>query len=120
MPWLPNLHTAEQDVAFFRNRVLPNQTVEVAIRDDKIAGLIAYEKDWVNQLYLDPEHWRAGIGSALLQRALKGVQFRQLWVFEQNHAAQKFYTQHGFKVVERTDGSNNMEKCPDFRMEWRA
>jgi GNAT superfamily N-acetyltransferase len=120
MPWLPNMHTAEDDLNFFANKVFPTQALHVAIMDDTLAGFIAFENDWVNQLYLDQPFWRQSIGSELLGLALKDVPYRQLWVFEQNHAAQKFYTRHGFQVVERTDGSNNEEGCPDLRMEWRA
>jgi GNAT superfamily N-acetyltransferase len=120
MPWLPNLHSAAGDLKFFANRVIPNYTVEVAETDGKIAGFVSYADDWVEQLYIDPPYWRNGFGSDLLARALDGVTYRQLWVFEQNSAAQKFYARHGFEVVERTDGSNNEEKCPDLRMEWRA
>lgn len=119
MPWLPYLHSPEGDLKFFSNTILKKQTVKVAEVDGTIAGFIAYADDWVNQLYLDPPHWRKGIGSALLAHALEGVSFRQLWVFERNHAAQKFYARHGFIVVEQTDGSNNEENCPDLRMEWR-
>lgn len=120
MPWLPNLHSAASDLKFFATQVLPKNTVEVAERDGAIVGFVSYADDWVNQLYIDPPHWRKGIGSDLLARALEGASYRQLWVFEKNSAAQKFYARHGFEVVERTDGSNNEERCPDLRMEWRA
>jgi ribosomal protein S18 acetylase RimI-like enzyme len=42
----------------------------------------------------------------------------QLWVFETNVGAQRFYRRHGFVEVERTDGAGNEEKAPDIRMAW--
>lgn len=119
MPWLPNLHTAEEDLWFFSNKILPRNTVEVAVYSDTIMGFVAYADDWVNQLYVEPEHRRNMIGSILLSRTMRTTIYRQLWVFEQNSAAQNFYARHGFKVVEKTDGSHNEEGCPDLRMEWR-
>jgi GNAT superfamily N-acetyltransferase len=120
MPWLPNLHSHAEDIAFFSERVLPVLRVEVAERDGQIAGFIATHDDWIDQLYIHPRFWRQGLGRALLNRAMHRAQFRQLWVFKQNHAAQDFYARRGFVAVEHTDGSENAERCPDVRMEWRA
>ncbi len=44
-------------------------------------------------LYVDPEHWRAGVGTALLA-ACVGVD--ELWVLRDNARAQAFYARHGF------------------------
>ena len=120
MPWLPVLHTIEGDISFYSRRVLPELRVELAERDGQICGFSGVEDDWLSQLYIHPDHWRTGLGSALLQRAMEGAEFLQLWVFEQNLAAQAFYAHHGFAEAERTDGANNEEKCPDVRMTWSA
>ena len=120
MPWLPQLHTIADDMAFFTRRVLPNHTVLVHETDGQIDGFIGYSQDWIDHLYLAPKAWRSGIGSNLLARGLHDVSYRQLWVFKMNTRAQAFYIQHGFEPIEETDGSNNEEKCPDIRMEWHA
>ena len=118
MPWLPVLHTIEGDISFYSRRVLPELRVELAERDGQICGFSAVEDDWLSQLYIRPDHWRTGVGSALLQRAMERAEFLQLWVFARNLTAQAFYIHHGFAEAERTDGSNNEEKCPDIRMTW--
>lgn len=41
-----------------------------------------------------------------------------LWVFETNVDARRFYRDHGFVEVERTDGSANEERSPDVRYAW--
>jgi hypothetical protein len=41
-----------------------------------------------------------------------------LWTFQQNAAARRFYEGRGFKPVEMTDGSGNDERVPDVRYRW--
>ena len=43
---------------------------------------------------------------------------RQLWTFQSNHGARRFYERHGFVAVQHTDGDNE-EGAPDVRYEWR-
>jgi ribosomal protein S18 acetylase RimI-like enzyme len=43
----------------------------------------------------------------------------QLWVFQKNVGARRFYERHGFRLVELTDGAGNEENEPDARYEWR-
>ena len=55
----------------------------------------------VAAVYVEPEHWREGIGSALLVTALQEVAATgwddvTLWVFAENEAAMRFYRRFGF------------------------
>ena len=120
MPWLPVVHTAEEDLAFFRDVVLPDQNVFVADMSGYLAGFIAYQGDWLNHLYIHPDHARRGIGSDLLAKAQAGSPVLQLWTFQQNLNARAFYARHGFSEVELTDGASNEEKTPDVRMTWQT
>ena len=43
----------------------------------------------------------------------------QLWTFQQNDRARRFYEARGFEAVEFTDGSGNKERQPDVRYVWR-
>jgi len=45
--------------------------------------------------------------------------FLQLWVFQLNEGARRFYERHGFRLVKLTDGAGNMERTPDALYEWR-
>lgn len=119
MPWLPVVHTAEEDLVFFRDRVLPLETVYVAEIEAVIIGFVAFEKDWLNHLYIAPGAFRSGNGSHLLGKAKAGSDELQLWTFQGNTTARAFYAKHGFEDVEFTDGKNNEEQTPDVRMVWR-
>ncbi|MEM6411543.1 MAG: GNAT family N-acetyltransferase [Pseudomonadota bacterium] len=118
MPWLPVVHTPEEDLEFFRDNVLTNQTVYVARIADEVVGFIAYQSDWLNHLYVTPEHLRGGVGSKLLSMVQNDSACLQLWTFQENHGARAFYKKHGFEEVELTDGVSNEEKTPDVRMTW--
>lgn len=119
LTFLPNLHTHEEDIAFFSTQIIPHMQVTLVWDDARLLGFMAQDKDWVEQLYVAPDCLRAGIGSQLMARAKAQSDHLHLWCFEDNFRARAFYERHGFRVVERTDGSGNEEKCPDLRLEWR-
>jgi len=115
LPYLPKLHTAEEDLAFFRGHVFAECDVRVA---GAIDGFIAFRAGWVDHLYVRPECQRRGIGKALLAIALSDNASLRLWVFQRNTAAIVFYRACGFREIERTDGARNEEREPDILMEW--
>ena len=123
MPWLPELHTPDEDRRFIREVVLPEQEVWLAERDGVVAGFTALGTrdgvQFMQHLYVAPAHQRRGIGSELMARAKERLPagFR-LWVFQRNAGARDFYEQHGLRLVELTDGSGNEEKEPDALYEW--
>jgi putative acetyltransferase len=113
MPWLPDLHTPEEDRAFFRERVFAECDVWVAERDGELAGMCAFRPGWVDQLYVHPAHQRRGVGAALLAKAQAANAQLQLWTFQRNTSARQFYASHGFRMVKTTDGRDNEEREPD-------
>jgi len=58
--------------------------------------MMALEDEWVEQLYIDPEHQRRGHGARLLEVAQATRPALALWTFESNLGAQGFYEAHGF------------------------
>jgi putative acetyltransferase len=120
LPYLPELHSEEEDAHYFGQIVFSSMDVFVAlsVRGEKIVGFIAFTREWVNHLYLLPEAQRAGLGGRLLAIAKEGARSLDLWAFQRNQAAQSFYAKHGFKVVEKTDGSGNEEREPDVLLRW--
>jgi GNAT superfamily N-acetyltransferase len=117
----PAVHSDAEVRDWFASVVLPGREVWVAEKvDGGLAGLLVLEDDWVDQLYLAPECTGRGLGSQLLGRA-KSLRPNglQLWTFQSNTGAQRFYERHGFVAVERTDGGGNEERSPDIRYEWR-
>jgi len=112
------VHSPDEDLVFFQDDVLPNQTVLIADFSNKVAGFVAYSADWLNHLYVAPEYWRSGVGSQLLSEVKAASVCLQLWTFQDNTRARAFYARHGFEEVEFTDGLLNEERTPDVRLVW--
>jgi ribosomal protein S18 acetylase RimI-like enzyme len=118
MAYLPRLHTGDEDRAHFAGVVTAGATT-VALRDGRVVAFVALHEAWVEHLYVDPAHSRAGIGSTLLRHAQAArPDGLELWVFQRNAAAIAFYERHGFRIAELTDGAGNEEREPDARMVW--
>jgi GNAT superfamily N-acetyltransferase len=91
----------------------------VADQDGTVVGFAGVNGDVLTHLYVDPTAQNRGLGTALLERAKQLRPGRlELWVFQKNDGARRFYERHGFRLVELTDGGSNMEKEPDARYEW--
>lgn len=61
---------------------------------------------------------RRGVGSSLLQVAQDSFERLQLWTFQRNVRARRFYEARGFALVRETDGSRSEEKEPDALYLW--
>ena len=122
LPFLPSLHTPEEDLEFFSNVVFPKNYLFVAIACDtkRICGFIAFSNDFVDHLYVHPESQGLGLESRLLNVAKKQSVSLKLWTFQKNLMARKFYSEQGFIQIEETDGTGNEEKEPDVLLEWRS
>ena len=82
-------------------------------------ALLLLEPGWIDQLYVRPDVLGQGIGSGLVTKAKELMpEGLQLWTFQSNVRAHKFYERHGFIAVETTDGSGNEEQAPDVRYVW--
>jgi GNAT superfamily N-acetyltransferase len=117
-PMPAGLHSAAEIHDFLAGR-LGSDEVWVAEVDGVVAAYARFTRTWLDDLYVHPDHQRAGLGSALLDlvTSLRPDGFG-LWVFESNGPARGFYAKHGLVETERTDGSANEERQPDIRMEW--
>lgn len=119
MPWLVGLHTPEEDRWFYRERVLPTCRVWGSFDDNLLGGIIAFRDGWIEQLYVLPAAQGRGIGTELLDVAKEACERLELWTFQRNGRARRFYEARGFALVEKTDGARNEEKEPDARYLWR-
>lgn len=120
MAYLPALHTPEEDLAYFCAQ-LRERECQVAVQDDNAVGFAIFGDGWLHHLYVDPAWQSRGIGTALLSAAKSRSEIGlQLWAFQANTGARRFYERHAFVVVEETDGSGNEERVPDVRYRWDA
>ena len=118
LPYLPQLHTPEEDLEYLKEKVLREDQIVIADESGKIIGFCAFKQGWLDHLYILPEYQGKGIGKSLLDKAKNASSQLQLWVFQKNTDAIKFYEKNGFTLAETTDGSTNEEKEPDARYVW--
>jgi GNAT superfamily N-acetyltransferase len=100
------------------SRTRDDEPVIVAEVEGRVAGFAVYgacrdapdDGGELHALNVHPAHWRAGVGSALLNATHEGLirlQFTRaiLWVIPGNTRARRFYESHGWidDKIERTD-----------------
>lgn len=120
MPYLPpQRRTLEQVTTWARDVVIADCLVWVACYAREPAAYAALDGDYLEHLYVHPDHLRHGLGGQLLT-VVKQNNPTHLWlhVFQQNLVAIEFYAAHGFALVGSTDGRGNMECLPDHTLEW--
>ena len=118
LPSLAGLHTPEEDQWFFRERVFETCEVWGAFDGAAMRGIIAFREGWIDQLYVLPTAQRRGVGKDLLQVAQNAFDRLQLWTFQRNAPARRFYEARGFALMQQTDGARNEEKEPDALYLW--
>jgi GNAT superfamily N-acetyltransferase len=119
LPTVRLVHTDDEVRAWIAREVVGQLETWVADAGGEIAGFMALHDDWIEQLYLRPD-WRGrGLGQRFValakERSPDGL---QLWCFQVNAPARRFYERNGFVPAELTDGARNAEHEPDIRFEW--
>ena len=103
---------------YFAHVVIPERETWVVDLDGEVVALLALEDGWVDHLYVHPDHVGHGLGSELLELAKRrrpdGL---DLWTFQSNAGARRFYERHGFTAEATTDGDNE-EGDPDVHYRW--
>ena len=119
LTFLPVLHTVQEDRWFIENVILKECEVIVAEGDGGIVSFLARNGEEIRLLYSHPGFIGSGAGSLLLDAVKKsGVAALELWCFQANQRARRFYEDRGFRAVRFTDGRDNEEKVPDVRYRW--
>jgi GNAT superfamily N-acetyltransferase len=114
----PSVHPHDDVLVHFTTVVVPQRDTWVAVVDDQVVGFVALAPGWIDHLYVEPILTGQGIGSDLLQHAkLEQPGGLDLWAFQSNTGARRFYERHGFVAVAFTDGDNE-EGAPDVRYHW--
>lgn len=113
-------HSFANHVEFLTKSLINDNSIFLAVDDtDQVAGFIATDGEFVNQLYIHPDYQRQGIGSRLLALAKDRSSGKlSLYTFEINPGAQRFYEKHGFRIIGR--GSDNEEQLPDILYRWTS
>jgi GNAT superfamily N-acetyltransferase len=114
------VHPRESVLPFVEDVLLAEFEVWVAEHDGRLVGFLAVvAPDVLGHLYIRTEHTGHGLGTRMLEVAKdRFPEGLQLWAFQSNTGALRFYERHGFVQVEHTEGDNE-EGAPDVRMVWR-
>jgi putative acetyltransferase len=118
LPYLPELHTPQEDLAFFTDHVFPRSTILLAEAAGELIGFSVTTPNWLDHLYVCPAWHGRGVGRALLAAAKTQQPELNLWTFQKNSQARLFYETQGFALIALTDGSSNEEKEPDAHYRW--
>ena len=119
IPSIPEpVHSDEEVRAWVSDVLLPDGGTWVVEDESGVIGMMSVREGWIDQLYVDPAHFGCGAGTRLLAQAQelypRGL---DLWTFQSNVRARRFYEAHGFRPVEETMGDNE-EGAPDVRYHW--
>ncbi len=115
-------HFFYEDRDYFQENILVENRVWVL--EDPESGLpaafLAIKDDFIDHLYVHPDHWRKGLGERLLDFA-RTLSPRRLWLYtlQDNLNARAFYRKNGFRAI--AFGMSPLpENQPDVTYEWLA
>ncbi len=112
----PMVHPRDDVGGWVREVMFERYDVWVAEMDRGLAGFMALgQPDWIEHLYIDSAFTGHGLGGRFVDLAKQQLTGQiQLWTFQSNVGACRFYERHGFDAVARTDGDNE-EGAPDVK-----
>ncbi len=121
LPDLRRVHSDSTVRHWIATCLLPDTEVWLAKlgQEGTVAGMLALDGNFVDQLYLAPAWFRHGIGTRLIAHAKalrpEGL---SLYCFKRNEAARHFYERQGFRLALERDGRSNEEEEPDCLYLW--
>ena len=115
-------HSWEEQIAYLTSLV-EKFNVYLALdggdigRESAVVGFMVVGKTELDHLYVHVDHQGRGIGTQLLNLAKEqSADKLQLYTFDINKQAQRFYEKHGFKIIGR--GIEEVSGRADIRYEW--
>ena len=119
--WMPRIHSAAAVVSHYRQVVYRDRKIFVVSAENHVVGMMALAQDQtITALYVQDGFRSQGVGHLLIAAAKREhSDYLQLWTFQKNIHAIKFYHREGFIEINRTEGDNE-ENLPDILMEWRG
>jgi putative acetyltransferase len=119
LTFLPMLHSVEEERRFIETVILKECDVMVAEDDSGLVSFLARQDEEIRLLHTRPDRIGLGAGTQLVELAkVSGVAGLELWCFQANLRARRFYEARGFRAIRLTDGENNEERMPDTRYRW--
>ncbi len=112
-------YSFKTDQAFFAEHIVAACDLWVVEKDGLVVAFMGIKKDFIDHLYVDPDHQRQGIGRMLLEQA-RDLSHDHLWLYTHaaNSMARAFYEKNGF-AAEKFGVSPAPENEPDVEYHWR-
>ncbi len=117
--WMPRIHAPSQYLGYGQMLMAKTQ-ITTARLEGKTVGFLARQDGDIQALYIAKACRNQAIGAALLDNAKTENGKLELWTFQANLGARRFYARHGFNEDQLTDGQANDEKIPDVHLSWNG
>jgi len=119
LTFLPMLHPIESYRRFVASVLLKECVVTVIEDDTGIISFLALQSEEVRQFYTRLDRIGRGAGTQLIEAVKSsGVAALELWCFQANARARRFYKARGLRAIGFPDGADNEEWVPDVRYRW--
>lgn len=117
---VPTIHDLESTTVWIRDHRIARGSSWVIEEGDEIIGWLDVWGDDLDQLYLKRGYQGRGLGKQLVDHAKALSPGRlELFTFQINEGARRFYRREGFTEVAWGDGSGNEEGAPDVKLVWQ-
>jgi GNAT superfamily N-acetyltransferase len=112
-------HFFFEDQDYFCDHILKENEIFVVESAQRPIAFMAMKDEFIDQLYVHPDHQNCGVGRALLDYARK-LSSEHLWLYtlQINLNARAFYEKNGF-IAEKYGISPPPESEPDVEYHWR-
>jgi ribosomal protein S18 acetylase RimI-like enzyme len=120
-PYLPTWQMMSLETAqwVFHNVIRAQCSIWVGTLDDRVVAYLAMNRSYLDRLYIDPNEWRRGWGTRLVDLAKQlSPDGLELHTHQENQAARNLYERHGFIAV-KFGVSPPPESAPDVEYHWR-
>ena len=120
----PPSHPDEEVRHWLATEMLPSNEVWVAsdpAHGGRVVAFMALSDTKVEHLYVVPDWIGHGLGRRFVELArTRRPAGLDLWCFQANARARRFYERNAFVPVRFGDGASNEERQPDILYRWRA
>jgi len=113
-------YSHEDNLRHFRDVVMRENEVWLAVDGNEIVGLLALGEHKVDQLHVEPRCQGRGAGTALLDRAKElAPEGLTLFTHQRNERARAYYERRGFRAVQ-FGVSPPPESEPNVKYAWHS
>jgi GNAT superfamily N-acetyltransferase len=116
----PLAHSDDEVRGWVAGHLVPAEETWVAEAGGQVVAMMALDAAGIDQLYVLPDWIGRGVGSRFValakERRPDGL---ELYTFQVNDRARRFYERHGFVAAAFGDGSGNEEGQPDVLYRWQ-